>query len=68
MVDFAENYSYLVQDPVQGLRWNNSQASIYPFVIYYVNGSGKFARRSYACLSDHKTHDAIMVYSFLKQL
>ena len=35
-------------------------------MIYYVDGSGKLAHKSYACISDHKTHDTIMVYSFLK--
>ena len=37
--DFAENYSFLVQDAAQGFHWNNSQATIHPFVIYYVDGS-----------------------------
>ena len=30
------------------------------------NGSSKLAHISYACISDHKTHDTITVYSFLK--
>ena len=66
MLDFAEIYSFLVQDAAQGFHWNNSQATIHPFVIWYVDGSGKLAHKSYACISDHKTHDTITVYSFLK--
>ena len=66
MLDFAENYSFLVQDAAQGFHWNNSWATIQPFVIYYVDGSGKLAHKSYVYISDHKTHDTIMVYSFLK--
>ena len=34
-LDFAENYSDLVQDGVQGFHWNNSQATLHPFVIYF---------------------------------
>lgn len=34
-MDFAENYAFLVQDAVQGYHWNNDQATIHPFVIYY---------------------------------
>ena len=34
LLDFAENYSFLVQDAVQGHHWDNSQATIHPFVIY----------------------------------
>ena len=55
--DFAENYSFLVQDAAQGFHWNNLQATIHPFAIYYVDGSGKLAHKSYTCISDHKTHD-----------
>ena len=66
MLDFAENCSFLVQDASQEFHWNNSQATIHPFVIYYVDGSGKLADKSYACISDHKTHGTITVYSFLK--
>ena len=66
MLDFAENYSFLVQDAAQGFHWNNAQATIHPFVIYYADGSGKLAHKSYLCISDHKTHDTITLYSFLK--
>ena len=66
LLDLSENYSLLVQDAAQGFHWNNSQAMIHPFVIYYVDESGKLVHKSYACISDYKTHDTIMVYSFLK--
>ena len=66
VLDFAENYSFLVQVAAQRFHWNSSQVTIHSFVIYYVDGSGKLAHKSYACISDHKTHDTIMVYSFLK--
>jgi hypothetical protein len=33
--DFAENYSFVFQDEAQGFSWNNAQATIYPFVIYF---------------------------------
>jgi len=39
LLDFAENYSFIVQDAVQGFHWENSQATLHPFAIYYkVNG------------------------------
>ena len=37
VLDFADNYSLIVQEAVQGFHWNSSQATIHPFVIYYVN-------------------------------
>ena len=66
VLDFAKNYSFSIQDAAQGFHWNNLQATIHPFVIYYVDGSGKLAHKYYACISDHKIHKTITVYSFLK--
>jgi hypothetical protein len=31
---FAEN-SFVLEDEVQGFHWNNAQATIHPFVIYF---------------------------------
>jgi hypothetical protein len=33
--DFSENYSFVIQDAIQGFHWNNSQATVHPFVAYY---------------------------------
>ena len=38
--DFSENYTFVLQDAAQGFHWNNSQATIHPFVAYY-RQSGK---------------------------
>ena len=32
--DFAENYSYVVQDEIQSFHWENKQATLHPFVGY----------------------------------
>ena len=37
VLNFADNFSFIVQDAVQGFHWNSYQATIHPFVIYYVN-------------------------------
>ena len=36
MPDFSENYSFVLQDATQSFHWNNSQATIHPFVAYYM--------------------------------
>jgi hypothetical protein len=33
LCNFAENYSFVLQDEAQGFHWNNAQATIHPFVI-----------------------------------
>ena len=35
LVDFAENYAFVVQDEVQGFHWNKSQCTLHPVVLYY---------------------------------
>ena len=54
----------------QGWRnWNNSQATIHPFVIYYIDPEkNELSNKCYACISDHKTHDTIAVFCFLQKL
>lgn len=34
LMGVAENYSFLIQDAVQGFHWNNAQATPHPFVVY----------------------------------
>jgi hypothetical protein len=34
LCDFAENYSFILQDEAQGSHWNNAQATIHPLVVY----------------------------------
>ena len=69
MADFSENYSFVLQDEAQGFHWNNSQATIHPFVVYYTE-SGKLHQLSYVCyyITDCLQHDTVAVYVFQKRL
>ena len=51
VLHFVKNYSFSVQVAAQGFHWNNSQATIHPFVIYYVDRRGKLAYKSYTSMS-----------------
>ena len=64
-VDFSENYSFILQDAAQGFHWNNSQATIHPFVAYFVD-SGELCHLNYVIISDCLHHDTIAVYLFQK--
>ena len=33
---FPENYSFIVQDTIEGHHWDNSQASLHPSAVYYI--------------------------------
>ena len=43
---FSENYAFIVQYAAQRFHWNNSQATVHPFVIYYMQ-SGEKGHLSY---------------------
>ena len=64
-VDFSENYSFVLQDAAQGFHWNNAQATIHPFVAYYVE-SGAVHHLSYMIISDCLHHDTLAVHLFQK--
>ena len=34
-MDFTENYGFAIQDAIQGFYWQNSQATLHPFAVYY---------------------------------
>ena len=63
----SENYSFVLQDAAQGFHWNNSQATIHPFVVYYLD-MGKQSHLSYVVISDCLHHDTVAVYLFQKSL
>ena len=67
MADFSENYSFLLQDAAQGFHWNNSQATIHPFVAYFTD-SDKLCHLSYVIIFDCLHHDTIAVHLFQKSL
>ena len=63
--DFAENYSFVLQDAAQGFHWNNSQATLHPFVAYYLD-SEEVRHLSYVVISDCLHHDTVAVHLFQK--
>ena len=63
-VDFSENYSFILQDAAQGFHWNNSQATLHPFVAYYID-SGELCHFSYVIISDCLHHDTIPLSKIL---
>ena len=65
--DFAENYSFVVQDAAQGYHWTNDQATIHPFVIYYQEHE-LVKHLTFAVISDCLTHDTVAVHCYQRHL
>ena len=66
LADFAENYSMVVQDAVQGWHWTKQQCTIHPLVMYFTNEQGEVTAKSFAFFSDDLEHDIGFVYKMQK--
>ena len=66
--DFSENYAFVVQNSVQGIHWNNNQATVHPFAIYYKNMDGEIRMKGFVIISECMHHDTIAVHVFQKYL
>ena len=65
--DFSENYTFVIQDAVQGNHWSKDQATLHPFICYTNDGESTITI-PVLFISDHLTHDTIAVYAFQRRL
>jgi len=66
--DFSENYAFVIQNSVQGIHWNNDQATIHPFSIYYKDDKDELKIKSFVSMSECLRHDTVAVHLFQRQL
>lgn len=65
LMDFSENYSFIIQNSVQSFYYNNTQATVHPFVVYYKSEeTGELVNKNYCVISDCKDHFAYTVNAF----
>jgi hypothetical protein len=58
----------MVQDAAQGYHWDNSQATLHPFVAYYRDKDGKLCHSSMCVVSDCLPHSTIAVHRFQHEI
>ena len=63
----AENYSFVVQDEVQGFHWSNLQCTLHLVVVYYQE-MDMLESVSYCIISDDNKHDVGMVYEVQRKI
>lgn len=68
LMDFAENFAFLCQDSTQGFYWNNSQATLHPFVTYYKDENDELKVESFCVISDCMTHDVSAVNTYQQHM
>jgi len=66
--DFSENYAFIIQNSIQGIHWNNDQATVHPFSIYYKNDRDELKIISFVCISECLNHDTVAVHLNQRQL
>lgn len=65
--DFSENYSFVLQNEAQGYHWNNKQATIHPFTVYYRDINEEVKHYSYIIISECLKHDSVAVHLFIEK-
>lgn len=69
LMDFAENYNFIVQESPQFFYWNQGQATIHPLVLYHRTDSDTNLRhQTFAVISDFRRHDNAAVNTFQTEL
>lgn len=74
IMDFSENYAFQIQNSVQAFYYNNTQATIHPFLIYYKReneNSNEEAALQHACfcvISDARDHIAYSIHAFMDKM
>lgn len=67
LIDFSENYSYVLQNEVQGYHWTNNSCSLHPVVIYTKQENTEDLKVSSLCVvSDDLEHDVAFVHETQK--
>lgn len=67
LADFSENYTFIVQDEIQGYHWVNDQATVHPFVVY-LKEQDKIRSHCLFVLSDYREHSTAVVHAFLTEV
>lgn len=69
IMDFSENYSFIIQQSVQSFYYNNSQATLHPFCMYYKNeDTSELQNVNFCVISDSKDHLAYSINAFTAKL
>ncbi len=67
LLDFAENYQFMVQDEIQGFHWNKIGCTLHPVALYHMK-DGKLHCESICVISDDMEHDTCVVYKVQEEV
>ncbi len=61
VIDFAENYSFKIQNEIQSMHWWSAQVTILVHITYLRNDAGDVEKTLHFYISDDKHHDTLFV-------
>ena len=61
VVDFAKNYSFKIQNEIQGMHWYSSQITIMVHICYVRSTMGDIQKTLHFYISDDNVHDTLFV-------
>lgn len=67
-LDFAENFTCIVQNSIQSHYFAAPTVTIHPFVVFYKTENSQVETLSIVAISEVKTHNSVTVHTFLKKL
>ena len=66
-IDFAENYTCISQNEVQGAHWAKDSITIHPEIVYYrCRTDGGMVEKAEDIISNDLKHDSHAVHEFLR--
>lgn len=70
VMDFSENYAFLVKDAIQSYHWVNTQCTLHPFVVYFRPDDNilHMSIKSFVAISDCLEHVTAAVSAFQAEL
>jgi hypothetical protein len=68
VMDFAENYSFVVQDEVQSFHWSNLQCTVHPFCVYFKNAENGLENFSFVVIAESLQHNIVAVTLFKNKI
>lgn len=61
VIDFAENYSFKIQNEIQSMHWWSTQVTILVHITYVRNAAGGVQKTLHFYISDDRQHDTLFV-------
>lgn len=60
-IDFAENYTFEIQNQIQSMYWCSTQISILVHITYRIKPDGELVKDSHFYITDDEQHDSLFV-------